>query len=244
MLDTGAHLSALAADSEALADLAAGHLDAPIRACPGWTVADLLDHLGGVYSWVALVADAAGDRPAMQRDAAPAERPALEGWFRQQRAAVLDALSSREPGAPAWTFTAGRGDIAWWRRRQAMETAVHLFDVEQATGTAGTIEPALAADGVDELLGELLPGYLSRRPVPGLTGTCHLHATDTPGEWSLDFSAADVAVRRDHSKADTALRGPAAGLFLWAWNRQSPDDAGLEVFGDRSLLDAWAGVRL
>lgn len=245
MLDTGAHLSALAADSEALIDLAADHLDAPVEACPGWTVAELIGHLGGVYSWVSLVAGAAGERPALQRDPAPDDRARLAGWFREQRAAVLDALSSREPDAPAWIFTSGgRGDIGWWRRRQAAETAVHLFDVEQAVGQPGSMEPELAADGVDEMLTELLPGYLSRHPVAGLTGTLHLHASDTPGEWWLDFGAADLAVRRDHSKADTAVRGPAGGLFLWLWNRRDPDGAGLEVFGDRSVVDAWAGVRL
>ncbi len=245
MTDTGAHLSALAADSEALIDLAAGHLGAAVEACPGWTVAEMVGHLGGVYSWAALVVAAAGERPAMTREQPPAEQEALDGWFRKQRAALLDALSSHEPDAPAWIFTsADRGDVGWWRRRMAMETAVHLFDVEQAAGQPGTMEPELAADGVDELLGQILPGYLARHPVPELSGTLHLHATDTPGEWSLDFGAADLAVRRDHTKADTALRGPAAGLFLWLWNRTGPDRAGVEVFGDRSVVEAWAAVRL
>lgn len=238
-------MSALAADSEAVIDLSAGHLDAPVVGCPGWTVTDLLGHLGGVYSWVSLVAAAAGERPAAQREPAPDDPARLEGWFREQRSAMLDALSSREPDAPAWIFTSGgRGDIGWWRRRQAVETAVHLFDVEQTVGQPGNMEPELAADGVDELLTELLPGYLGRHPVTGLAGTLHLHATDTAGEWSLDFGADGLAVRRDHSKADTAVRGPAAGLFLWLWNRRDPDGLGLEVFGVRSVVDAWPAVRL
>lgn len=244
-MDTGAHLSAFAADSQAVADLAAGHLDRPVAACPGWTVADLLGHLGGVYSWVGLVLEAAGERPTLQRDSAPADPAELVEWFEARRAATLDGLSSREPDDPAWTFVAGaRATVGWWRRRQAMETAIHLFDMEQAVDRPGSMDPELAADGVDEVLTELLPGFLGRRPVPALRGTFHVHATDTPGEWSLDFGAEGLGVRREHSKADTALRGPAAGLFLWVWNRRSAPTAGLEAFGDGSVIDGWSEVKL
>lgn len=243
-LDTGSHLSAFAADSQAVADLAAGHLDAPVAACPGWTLADLLAHLGGVYSWVSLIVEAGGDRPGLSRDRPPAGPALLDGWFREQRDGALDTLSSREPDAPAWTFTGPVRDVGWWRRRMAMESAVHLSDVEQAVGRPGTMERELASDGVDEALTELLPAYLKRRPVPALQSTIHLHATDTPGEWSLDFAQPDLAVRREHSKADTALRGPAAGLFLWVWNRADAAAAGLETFGDTAAIEAWSDVKL
>lgn len=245
MLETGAHLSALASDSEAFIDLATDHLDRPVAACPDWTVADLVGHLGGVYSWAALVAGAGGDRPVVERESPPSDPDRLDAWFREQRAAVLDALTGHEPGEPAWVFVRPEpGTVGWWRRRQAMETAVHLHDMEQAVGSPGTMEAELAADGADEVLTEILPYYLSRRPVPDLKGSLHLHATDTAGEWSVDFSVSPAAVSREHVKADTALRGPAAGLFLWLWNRQDAEQAGLEVFGDRAALDAWPQVRL
>jgi uncharacterized protein (TIGR03083 family) len=245
VLDTGVYLSALASDSEAVADLAAGHHERRVPACPDWTVADLLGHLGGVYSWVSLIADAGGERPAVSRDQPPEDRGALVSWFRDQRDAVLDALTRREPTEPAWVFVHPEpATIGWWRRRQALETAIHLHDVEQAAGSPGSLQPELASDGVDEVLTELLPGYLARRPVAELQGTLHLHSTDAPGEWYLDFSQPDLEVRREHAKAGTALRGPAEGLFLWAWNRRSAEEAGLEVFGDRTPLDAWPGVRL
>lgn len=245
MLDTGAHLSALAADSEALADLAGPALQAAVPSCPGWTVADVVGHLGGVYSWAALCVEAAGERPTLERDRPPADPAELIGWFRERRHAVLEALSEREPDAPAWTFIRRAAPtVGWWRRRQAMETAVHLWDVEQATGTPGRIDPELGADGVDELLTQFLPGYLAHNPVPELRGTFHVHATDAPGEWSLDFGAAELDVRQEHSKADTAVRGPAGRLLLWLWNRLDADHAGLEVFGDRSVVDAWPRVTI
>lgn len=246
MLDTGAHLSALTADSQAFADLAAspGVLDHPVPACPGWTGADLVGHLGGVYGWATATAQAGGERPDHKREQPPPGRGELLEWFGQLRAAVIDALSSRQPDEPAWVFTGGEGSIAWWRRRQSLETAVHLWDLQQAAGAPAPIATELAADGMDELLTEFLANYLKRRPVEGLKGTLHLHCTDTEGEWTLDFGAEGLAVQAGHTKADTALRGPASDLYLWLWNRKGLEGSSLEVFGDRSVAEAWEQVRI
>lgn len=243
MLDTGAHLSALAADSQAVADLAENRLDRPVPSCPDWTVADLIAHLGGVYSWVWLVVRADGDKPDKGRDHGPDDRNGLVDWFREERAAAISVLESKEPGEPAWSFVGPR-DVGWWRRRQALETAVHLHDVESAAGLPKAIDPELAADGIDEYLTEFLPGYLRRNAVEGLEGTFHMHCTDTDGEWVVDFSAPELEVRREHTKADTALRGPASDLFLWLWNRVPVDCPGIEVFGDREVAEALGRVRV
>ena len=243
MLDTGAYLSAVSADSEAFADIAEPNLDRPVAACPEWTVAQLVGHLGAVYSWVWLVIQSDGEKPDKGRDTPPSHPGEVVAWFRDQRVAVLGALESKEPDAPAWSFVGPR-NVGWWRRRQAMETAIHLYDVEAAARKPGQIDPDLAADGVDEMLTEFLPGYLSRNPVTALQGTLHVHCTDADGEWVLDFSAPQVQVRREHAKADTAVRGPASELFLWAWNRVPLDSPRLEVFGRREVAAALAAVRL
>jgi uncharacterized protein (TIGR03083 family) len=243
MLDTGAHLSAMSADSQALADLAEGNLDRSVPACAEWTVAQLLGHLGAIYSWVWLVVQADGDKPDKGRDSPPSHPGEIVAWFRDQRAEVISALESKEPDTPAWSFVGPR-HIGWWRRRQAMETAIHLYDVEAAAGRAGEVDPDLAADGVDEVLTEFLPGYLSRNPVTALQGSLHIHCTDTDGEWVVDFSAPDLRLRREHAKADTAVRGPASDLFLWVWNRLPLESPRLEVFGRREVAAALAAVRL
>jgi uncharacterized protein (TIGR03083 family) len=243
MLDTGAYLAALSADSQAVADLAGGHLDAPVPGCPDWAVSDLVSHLGGVYSWVWLVMQAGTDKPDKNRDRAPGDRSQLIDWFQGERARAIGALESKEPDQPAWSFVGPR-HVGWWRRRQAMETAIHLYDVEAAAGRPRAVAPELAADGVDEMLTEFLPGWLAHQPVAGLEGTLHLHCTDAEGEWVLDFSGEAVDVRREHAKADTAVRGPASDLFLWVWNRTPLDTPGLEVFGRRETAEAFAEVRL
>lgn len=244
LLDTGAHLSALAADSEAMADLAEEHLDVAIGACPGWTVADVTGHVGGLYSWVWLIIQADGAAPDKDRDSPPSDRSMLIDWFRDQRTAVVDALSSKEPEDPAWIFMrSGKPTVGWWRRRMAQETAVHLYDVELAAGRPGSVAPDLAADGVDEFLTQWLPALLRRNPLAGLEGTFHVHCTDADGEWVMDFSAPALDVRREHAKADTAVRGPASDLFLWLWNRLPLPSSGLEVFGRNEVAEALDAVR-
>ena len=239
MLDTGIYLSALAADSQALADLATD-LAAPVPACPQWKVGDLVTHLGGVYSWVHLVLEGNGERPSGSRATPPDDQDRLLAWFLEQRAAVLDGLTTREPDAPAGNCTGLEGtfNVNWWRRRQAMETAIHLVDMQQANGTDRPVAPELAADGVDELL----TSFLSRVPLEGATGTLHLHCTDTEGEWVIDFNGDRAVTRREHAKADAAVRGPASDLFLLVWNRRSLD--GLEVFGQRETAEVLARVRI
>jgi uncharacterized protein (TIGR03083 family) len=245
MLDTGAYLSALTADSQAFADAAAPHLERPVTTCPGWSVADLVAHMGGVYSWATMVAHAGGDRPTAARARPPTDRQQLMPWFQDWRDRVIDALSSKEPDEPAWMFPPPHAaDIAWWRRRQALETSIHLYDVEQAAGTPRPVPPDLASDGVDEALTQFLTNYLRTHELSGFEGTLHLHCTDTEGEWLLDFGGAELEVRREHTKADTAVRGRASDLFLWVWNRIPLDGPGLEVFGRRETAAALGQVRL
>jgi uncharacterized protein (TIGR03083 family) len=246
-MDSASLLAALAADGAALADAADGHLDSRVRTCPDWTVADLVTHLGTVHRWVSATV-AAGGEPVGFRDVtgAPDDRDALVGWYRDGLAELIPALSV-DPETPAWTFSgAAPSNVGWWQRRQALETAVHRFDSQTAAlGRPDPIGAELAVIGIDELIAQFLPGILeSRAEIEELKGTFHLHATDIPGEWWLDFDAPGLAARREHAKADTAVRGPASGLYLWMWNRQSPEDAGLEVFGRAETVAAWRSVTI
>jgi uncharacterized protein (TIGR03083 family) len=241
-------LAALGVGGDAFVAAVEGNLDRPVPACPDWDVAGLVAHLGRIYDWVSQVVAAQGEPVGPQTSAAaPDDRAALIEWYRGCLAGVVEALSV-DPATPAWTFMAGApSTVGWWRRRQALETAVHRWDAQAASGTRpspGPVPADLAVAGVDEYLTQFLPRALARRPVEDLTGTFHVHATDEPGEWWLDLSAEVPTTRREHAKADTAVRGPASGLYLWLWNRLTPEAAGLEVFGRRQAVDAWQAVKI
>jgi uncharacterized protein (TIGR03083 family) len=244
-VDRGSYLDAIGSGSAALARAADGALEAKIPGCPDWVMADLVSHLGGLYSWVTLILEAEGERPEGERSQPPVGQEDLIAWFNEMRDGMVAALSARSSEDAAWVFVrTAPHNVGWWCRRQALETAVHRFDAEAAVGSPNAIDARLAADGIDEFLTQFMPGRLARQPVEALTGTFHVHATDTEGEWTLDFGAADLAARREHAKADTALRGPASGLYLWIWNRQTPEEAGLEIFGNRSPVDAWPYLKM
>lgn len=90
---------------------------------------------------------------------------ALADWLREGLDALTVALAER--GRPCWTL-AGLATAAWWRRRQALETAVHRVDAERVLGPASPVDPALTVDGVAEVVDVLHPRQLrlGRAAVP------------------------------------------------------------------------------
>ena len=75
-----------------------------------------------------------------------------------------------------------------------------------------------------------------------------MHATDEPScEWLVTRAPSGVEVAAGHTKADVAVRGPAAALFAVLSNRRAATDTDdglgtVEVLGDASLLRDWLRV--
>ena len=216
-----------------MADAAAGHLDRPVDPCPEWTVRQLVAHLGSTHSWARAVVGARGERVTRsRRDPAPEDDAALLRWYRAGVDELVKALSV-DPETPAWTFPpSAPNNVGWWQRRQALETAVHRWDAQSAAG--GAPPPRSAPRWRWRASTSFSRTSCPAASSPGgeaPRGRCTCMPPTRPGEWWLDFDAEDLATRRQHAKADTAVRGPASGLYLWLWNRQTPEAAGLEVFG-------------
>jgi hypothetical protein len=130
----------------------------------------------------------------------------------------------------------------FWFRRMANETAVHRWDGEAAAGHPQPVATDLAIDGIDEYL-SFVERWLARTPVEGLSGSLHLHATDTDGEWSLQLSPDRLEHSRSHAKADAAVRGPVSDLLLWMLNRVPADSPSLQLFGDPAIVARWGQLK-
>lgn len=230
-------VDALEREGRLLASCAAQGLDAPVAACPGWVVADVVGHLGRVYRSVGdIVEHRLREAPTARGSKSPVGGAVLE-YFAEAHARVVALLRSTAPDTPMYTW-ATDGVAGFYHRRMTHETTAHRIDVQAAFGSIDPVDPDVAADGVSELYDVVLPFGLARldRPLP--TGSLHLHRTDGEGEWTLEIVDGALSVGRGHSRATGAVRGAASDLFVFAWNRGR--SAGLEVFGDASVVDAWA----
>ena len=214
----------------------AAGLDAPVPACPEWTVSDLLGHIGRLHRRVAhLVLERAtqwdlgwtgGEPPA------PEERTA---WFAAGVPMLADALADAGPGVELYSWTSDRTS-GFWARRQANETAMHRVDAQLAAGYVVPVERELAVDGIDELF-DLIPFWSHAERVRGNGETLHFHCTDGDGEWLAVLGSDALVVSREHAKGDVAARGTASDLLLFLYGRAGIDV--LDVFGDAALLTHW-----
>ncbi|WP_307127289.1 maleylpyruvate isomerase family mycothiol-dependent enzyme [Streptomyces sp. B1I3] len=226
------------------ADLTAG-----VPTCPAWTLRDLVVHVAGAHRWAGEIVrtratEALPDEQVPGMDGASGDDPAALGaWLAEGAAATVEALREAGPDTAMWTW-AGERRAAFWARRMAHETAVHRADAVLATGGEYTVAPDLAADTVTEWLQIVAHAQAQGDPeaaeLRGGGRSLHLHATDVPGaEWLIEFGEDGFTWRHAHEKATVVLRGPLTGLMLAFNRRRKPDEGGLEVLGDRGLLDFW-----
>ena len=62
---------------------------------------------------------------------------------------------------------------------------------------------------------------------------------ETHSEWLIELGEEGVSWRRGHEKATVALRGPLTSVLLAFYRRLPLDAPGLDVLGDRKLLEFW-----
>jgi len=191
---------------------AAGDLADPVPTCPGWSLADLVLHLGEVHLWAAhAIVNGAPDG----NESYDGEPAGLVDWYRGTARRLLEVLESRAPDAPAWTFGPDKV-TAFWRRRQVHETLMHGYDALAAVGREAdwAIDPALAWDGVEEIETMFYPRQVRLERTAPLGGTLRLTPTDVDAP-SLDIGSGDPVAE---------LTGPSSYLLLALWKRASVDD--------------------
>jgi uncharacterized protein (TIGR03083 family) len=236
--------------------IAGADLTVPVPGCPDWDLAKLIRHTGTVHRWATnIVVTRAMERgtSSQLQLGLPADLAGYPQWLAAGAAPLVTALREAGPDSVAWTW-GGNHRSGWWARRLLHETTVHRADAELALGTEPAVDPAVAADGVDEFLlvapkGSRVSERLAKLP----SGQAiHLHATDDAfadpgataqaGEWLISMTGGGYTWSHGHAKGTVAVRAPAALLLLFTYGRIRPDDERLTVFGDASLLDTWQDV--
>jgi uncharacterized protein (TIGR03083 family) len=240
-------LALLAADNAVIARCAGADLDAVVEPCPGWTMVELVKHVGNGQSWFEVALRTMATEESQVRCVPPPEREGLVDWFLQVNArldATVRATGEEPPMRMLWNTDGRCGGADFLRRRAGNEAVVHRWDAERAVGGAGSPVPTeLAVDCLDELLVRWLPwaAAAGRQAQGGWSGqSIELRADDR--SWRVDFSgpgSVQVSEGRHPGPATAAVAGAASPLLLFAMNRLTPEEAGLHVEGDRRLLSRW-----
>lgn len=231
---------------------------APVPGCPDWDAADLVWHLAGVQRfWATTIRTrpASPQEEGSERPERPETYAGLLSYFRDSSASLVSQLESADPGEAAWSW-AEEQTVGFTFRRQAHEALIHRIDAEQTAGREVTPpDPALASDGVEEVLDVIFggcPPWGSFAPLPhfvrvDLSDTGESlwiqlgRLTGTDPRDGVGYDEDDIRVVQDPgTDADAVLRGPAAALDAWLWRRG--DDAEIHVSGDREIYDRFRGA--
>lgn len=237
-VEIDAHVQAIHAHGAALADAAerAG-LDAKVPTCPDWVVRDLVGHQGQVHRWAATYVSTGRTDTDLGLEDVPAD-DALLTWYRDGHAGLVDAITKAPADLECWSFLPAPSPLAFWARRQAHETTIHRADAESAAGKQLDVDPALAVDGIDELL----LGFYSRvrgRLVTDSPLTLGLRVTDAGADdaWTVVIGPDGREITRGSATGNCVVTGRASDVYQFLWNRR--DRSGLQLEGDAAVLDLW-----
>ena len=240
-MDYGALIDSAAVDGRMLIDAAESNWSRPVPHCPEWDIAGLVRHTGGILEWMAAVVTTGEFVNRRALDAPPTADTDLRRWYLDNLDRTLAVLRHADPQAKAWTFSSlGDQRVAWWRRRLAIEVAIHRWDAEHAA----EIDPSpldcdVAEAGIEEFVSEFLPGLLATHRADGLAGTLHLQLTDVAEEYWLDLDHGGAPCD-DLTAASTSIRGPATDILLWMTNRHPVH---VDVRGEGDAFTKWARLK-
>jgi uncharacterized protein (TIGR03083 family) len=223
------YVDALTAAGRRLAEagLAAG-LQARVPPCPAWDVRALIAHQAMVHRWATAHVTGA-DLSAVPRQTALRGRPDLLDHYLEGLERLAGALRAAPPDLRALRFLRDAPPPRlFWARRQAHETTIHSVDAVAArlgglpTAADVTISPALAEDGIDELL----RGFFARgrSPLPeGAPTTLLVDPTDVQRRWLVrmgpGFTVDPDGAREPEGGADVTITGGSVDVYLALWNR-------------------------
>jgi len=220
VVEEGERFGVLAAELAAGLTPVDGGLEAPVPWIPAWTARDLVGHLAAVHRWATAIlrAGTTGGPPT----GTPEPPDDLLDWYAAGHTELVRTLRTTPPDSPAWHMSPAAPKVAAsWARRQAHELAVHRMDLEAAAGVPhAPLDPGLADDGVDELLGIVVPRWAHTAPLRTAEALVAVTSTDTGREWDVRVTRGVVEVVAEHSgAADARLTGTGTQLLRHLWGR-------------------------
>ena len=193
-------------------------LDVPVPTCPDWTVRRLIGHQGMVHRWAA--ANLRGKSIEIDATERAGRRaPSPVDWLRDGAIDLVAAITQAADDVRTVVFlNDAPPPAAFWARRQCHETTIHAVDALSAAlgrypRAADTwIDPAVAVDGIDELLRGFMTRNKSRlrSDEPVAIGVL---ADESPTGWLVEVGERPAVVTiaatdEVADRADVRARGP------------------------------------
>jgi uncharacterized protein (TIGR03083 family) len=236
-------LLSLIDDRSAVLRAAAAGAPAEVRVpcCPGWSLHDLVAHLGEVQRFWTAVAAAGPAAAPPDDDEVPGRMPHgdLLAWSAESTGKLIAALRAAGPDLGCWTWwsaSSAAETTGVLARHQVQEAAVHARDAQEAAGRAEPLPALIAADGVDEFLTVCLGAC---GPWPYQPARVLVRATGGP-EWLLDLGEKGAIVTAPGTGAGSSpepaasLAGSASDLVLVLYGRLGLD--AVQVDRERVLV--------
>ncbi|HSR15674.1 MAG TPA: maleylpyruvate isomerase family mycothiol-dependent enzyme [Gemmatimonadales bacterium] len=236
-ISTARLLEALRVQGSLLFRAATRGMQANVPSCPGWTVGDVVGHVGGIHRHKELVVRTLAQEEPRERAEPPEDPEDRLAWYAEGLDLLLDTLETADPEARVWTWHEPDQSVGFWVRRMAHETAIHRADTELPRGVPTALDPELASDGIDEVLGPVIAAYTTDpadefRPdgrvvelnvtETGMVRRLHLGTGGHGPGWTYGPG--------EHGTPTTVITARASDLDLWAWGR-APETV-LTVQGD------------
>ncbi|GIJ55518.1 maleylpyruvate isomerase family mycothiol-dependent enzyme [Virgisporangium aurantiacum] len=225
---------------------AAAGPDAAVPTTPGWTVTELVEHVGQTQHWVAEIIERRITDPAQlptEVAVLPTDPGEWTAWLSESARRVAAACSDDALDAPVFNAAAdGRTGGQFWLTSSVNEAVVHGFDAANAAGRPADIAPDVAAALISNHFAMLTsPTWELRRSesahaIRGTGQTLQWQATDT-GAWFIERRPDGARWQPGTRPADVTVTGPAQSLLLTLTRRLPLTD--VTVVGDADLARHW-----
>jgi uncharacterized protein (TIGR03083 family) len=254
LMDWSTYLQAIRRESDALSEAGRLGLEPAVPSCPGWTVRDVVEHTGLVHRHKERIVRERWIDSAPEPHKPDPPTTGLIDWFENGVHELLETLAANDPNLPVFSWYPSDQSVGFWYRRMAHETAIHRIDAELGHDIVRSIDPPLAADGIDEILTVMMEGFPDWASSNTTRDTLRVECTDRPGSWSVRFitwsgvgpeSGTDYRdepgiLFEEIEAATTTLSGPASDLDLFLWGR-GPKER-LSIHGEAALVDRLRGI--
>jgi uncharacterized protein (TIGR03083 family) len=74
-----------------------------VPSCPGWSLTDLVAHVGSYHRWAADLIQDASPQPRAPYALRPDPHTPLAEWYRTSLELLLKAVDTTDPDTPMWT---------------------------------------------------------------------------------------------------------------------------------------------